>query len=148
MPRREGEVFRFGTAIEISPEMAPAPPGRSPKTHFRRRAYRGSVRVAPAQRARFPSPPDAVPCGRSRRPRLVNPGKPPHARTGPPRAAQARVWQDRGEQRGLAGIEVAGRLAEGVPGRGLGAEFAVRAPLGDVEIDFHQAALAEHPVEP
>ena len=57
MPRREGEVFRFGTAIEISPEngaRASWPVARNP---FRRRAYRGSIpprlartRIDPAQR--------------------------------------------------------------------------------------------------
>jgi hypothetical protein len=49
MPRRDGEVFFFGTAIEISPETAPraARAGRSILSG--RRAYRGSIPQTPAR---------------------------------------------------------------------------------------------------
>src|SRR5436853_7788942 len=112
MPRREGDVFFFGTAIEITPEIG-APGGRP--NCLGRRAYRGSV--CP----RLVRPPQTV-GGEPGGPRLVNRRDPPHARPRPRGTAHRRIGQDCRKERGLPRGEVTGRLPEGMPRGGLCAE--------------------------
>ena len=79
---------------------------------------------------------------------LIEPGKPAHQDAGRAGAAPDRVRQNGGKFRRLARIEIARRLAERPARAGLGAELAVRAPLGDVEIDFHNPPLRQHQIDP
>ena len=59
-----------------------------------------------------------------------------------------RIGQHGRQQRGLVAGEIAGRLAKGVAAAGLDAEFAVRAPFGDIEVDFQNPPLRQHQVDP
>src|SRR3954453_156221 len=140
MPRREGEVFFFGTAIEITPENGFRAHSRPPYS-LGRRAYRGSVSP------RLARPTQAI--GRDPEgPALVNGRQPAHASARSQRAADGWVRQDCRKESGLSRAQVAGRLAEGMTRTRLGAELAGRTPLGNIEINFHQPALAEHKIEP
>ena len=71
----------------------------------------------------------------------------------PPAAAPARCAASdsaapRPAARPRAADSCARRLVEGAPRPGLDAEFAVRAPFGDVEVDFQHAPLRQHQVDP
>src|SRR5580698_6409331 len=117
---------------------------RSPKARIVRdcRAYRRSV----------PSALGGADAGVEPRkvlgPALINACEPAHQGARIAGAAQGRIGQDGGELRRFAGVEIAGGFAESVARGGLGAEFAVRPPLDDVEVDFQHAALRQHQVEP
>src|SRR5262245_27962567 len=80
--------------------------------------------------------------------RLIDAGDAGDPRPRTPCVAHMRVRQHGGEQRRLVRAQVLEALAERATRTGLGAELAVRAPFGDVEIDLHQAPLAEHEVKP
>src|SRR3954453_22512614 len=139
MPRREGEVFFFGTAIEITPENGFRAHSRPPYS-LGRRAYRGSVSP------RLARPTQAI--GRDPEgPAFVNGRQPAHASARSRGAADGGVRQDCRKESGVSCAQVAGRLAKGMTRTGLGAEFAGRPPFGDIEINLHQAALAEHKIE-
>src|SRR3954463_14299331 len=120
--------------------MASEPQSRPPDI-LGRRAYRGSPcpRLARPTQA-FGRDPEG--------PAFVNGRQPAYASARSQRAADGWVRQDCREESGLSRAQVAGRLAEGMTRTGLGAELAGRTPLGDIEINFHQPALAEHKVEP
>src|ERR1700736_1044865 len=144
MPRRDGEVFFRGTAMALF-SLNYLAARRAPKMPdgFGSRAYnrsRGSTLGG-----RCPLPPPGPHTGverrRDRHPALVDSGQARQGGRWRPGVAPARVRQHRGEQRRLAGVEIARRLVEGAPGAGLGAELAVRAPFHDIEVDLELAAL-------
>src|SRR5580704_568089 len=81
-------------------------------------------------------------------PALINACKPTNQGARIAGAAQGRTGKDGSQFRSFAGIEIAGGFAESVARAGLGAELAVRPPLGDIEVDFQHAALRQDHVEP
>jgi hypothetical protein len=62
--------------------------------------------------------------------------------------APARVGEGGGQQRGLARVQIARSFPERPACGCFHAEFAIRAPFCNVEIDFEEPSLAKNAVEP
>src|ERR1700726_4991658 len=141
MPRLDGDVFLFGTAMtayswcpvlcDCRPELAQQPALRNDGSWAYRRTARATLGGPNTGSARRE-------CGGAARIKRRQTG---HQRTGMPGAALDRVGQDRGHLGGLDGAKLARRNAEGPARPGLGAELAVRPPFGDVEVDFEDSAF-------
>ena len=58
------------------------------------------------------------------------------------------IGQNRREERRFPWCQVRRGMAEGIEAACLGAKLAIWAELGDVEIDFEDALLRQHPVDP
>src|SRR6516225_2189697 len=128
MPRRDGEVFRLGTAIGVVLLML----GSFEDCRAYRRtgsATLGGNRTASGGANANPQP--RMVGGAA----FIEASEPAHQGAWHPRAPLPRIGQDGGKRSCLAGVEVARRLAKGVARCRLGAEFAVRSPFDDVEID-------------
>src|SRR6185312_4974514 len=135
MPRRDGEVFLFGTAMgSSSSKVTDVGVGR---------AY------SRWNTAKLVGRPQA--CGRPwglRHSPYIKSGEPAQAGVGPVGVAVVWIRQHRRHQGCLGWAQATGRLAEGPAGARLGAEFAIRPPFGDVEINLEDTPLAEHQVDP
>src|SRR5277367_6790888 len=118
MPRRDGDVFRFGTAM--------ASHSCNSSDRWGWRAYRRTRRL------RLVGADTGIQVRKIGGTALINAGQLAHGRARRPGAAANRIGQDRGKLRRLYSRQTARRLVEGVARRGLGAEFTVRSPLGDV----------------
>src|SRR5262245_57836791 len=123
MPRRDGEVFRFGTAMAFSLILWRRAPGR-----LARRPYRGSSAPRPVAQtysencdarasnaissstALLQALGERPQAGRARR---IDGGEPPNAGARLARAPPLRVGQDRGQKRRLLRRHIARALAEG-----------------------------------
>src|SRR5688572_18095410 len=135
MPRRDGEVFFFGTAMAaISSKLRRACAG--PTNLAGSRAYRGTGALTPALILRLAAAQTVVERGNARGPALYDAGDPPHRRPRLAGAAPPRIRQHRGKQRGLARRELARRLVARRPRRGFDADVADRPTFGGADIDF------------
>src|SRR5450631_2201322 len=71
----------------------------------------------------------------------IEPGKPAQAGPGRARITFDRTRQHRGQRRRLIGRQIPRWFTISAAAAGLDSEFAVRAPFGDVEVDFQHPPL-------
>src|SRR5215472_15799855 len=182
MPRFDGEVFRFGTAIAVTPScdfavrkaayrrtetrtLGHDPEKWSPvfgKDHAEKghdpekwarvfgkdHAEKVGSKANEAQIRALRPPYTGIEPAEFERSPLVEFGETAHQHIRNAGAAAHRVGQDCREFRRLGGGLIARRFAEGPTRAGLGAKFAIRTPLRNVEVDFENPALGQHHVEP
>src|ERR1700735_2002924 len=136
MPRRDGDVFLFGTAMTALSFALICLPGWRAYRRMRRTMLGGAAADAGVVR------------GIGGRAALIEAGEPADQDARRPGAAANRIRQDGGEFRRLLRCEIAGRLAEGEARCGFGAELAVGTPFGDVEVDFEHPTFRQHQIDP
>src|SRR3984885_4549522 len=138
MPRLDGEVFRFGTAIGLLSSDWLACSGW--------RAYR---RMIVARLGAMLGTPDAsVGPAKFDGAALIKTRKPAHHDTWRFGAAQHGIRQDRRQFRRLIGAQILRPFAERPACAGFGAEFAIGAPFRDIEVDFQDAPLRQNQSHP
>ena len=74
-------------------------------------------------------------------------GQPADAGSGLAGVADDRIGQDRSQQGGLAMVQIARGPVEGAAAARLHAEFAIRAPFRDIEIEFHDPPLGQDQID-